>query len=139
MVIQKNLCLASYSLNLFLERKELIEGTLSHKQVSYIYASEADVLNMALFGTTAKQWRDENPGKEGNLRDHATIEHLVVLTNLESINAMLIHQDIKQPERLRQLNQMAISQMKSLLATKKKQHEKSKKKLIDGNCQKGLL
>jgi hypothetical protein len=73
---------------------------------------------MAMFGITAKQWRESNPDKKGNIRDHASLEQLVVLSNLESINAMLIHQEIKQTERLTQLNQMAIIQMKSLLISK---------------------
>lgn len=80
-----------------------------------MYASEADVLNMALFGMTAKQWRDSNPAEKGNIRDCATIQQLVVLSNLESINAMLIAQTIPQNERLVQLNKIAITQMKSLL------------------------
>ena len=73
------------------------------------------MLNVALFGKTAKNWRDENPNKKGNIRDFATIQQLVVLSNLESINAMLIHQGVTQKERLIQLNAMAISQMKSLV------------------------
>ena len=72
-------------------------------------------LNIALFGKTAKQWREENPEVKGNIRDFATIEQLVVLSNMESINAMLIQQEVPQPERLQQLNQLAITQMKSLL------------------------
>jgi len=74
------------------------------------------MLNMALFGMTAKQWRDANPKSEGNIRDAATIEQLVVLSNMESINAVLIHQGLNQSERLRQLNQIAITQMKSLVS-----------------------
>lgn len=74
-----------------------------------------DLLNVALFGITAKQWRDDNPTAKGNIRDEATIEQLVVLSNLESINAMLIQQGLEQPVRLKQLNQIAISQMKSLV------------------------
>ncbi len=70
---------------------------------------------MALFGKIAKQWRDENADKKGNIRDYATIEHLVVLSNMESTNALLIHQGVEQSNRLMQLNQMAITQMKSLL------------------------
>ena len=70
---------------------------------------------MALFGTTAKLWRDENPDAEGNIRDAASLEQLVVLSNLESINAVLIHQEVAQAERLKQLNSIAIVQMKSLL------------------------
>ena len=73
---------------------------------------------MALFGITAKQWRDANPDATGNIRDEATIEQLVVLSNLESINAVLIHQGKSQPERLQQLNAIAITQMKSLLNRK---------------------
>ena len=70
---------------------------------------------LALFGRTAKQWRDKNAYKSGNIRDYATIEQLVVLSNMESINAMLIQQGVSQPDRLLQLNQLAITQMKSLL------------------------
>lgn len=80
-----------------------------------MYADEADLLNVALFGLTAKQWRDSNTGKEGNIHDYATIEQLVVLSNLESINAVLIHQGMTQTERLKQLNKTAILQMKSLV------------------------
>jgi hypothetical protein len=87
-------------------------------QISIIYANEADVLNIALFGKTAKQWRDENPELKGNIRDFATIEQLVVLSNMESTNALMIHQGMEQGERLVQLNQMAITQMKSLISHK---------------------
>lgn len=76
------------------------------------------MLNMALFGLTAKQWREVNPNTEGNIRDTATIEQLVVLSNMESINAVLIRQELSQPERLAQLNQVAITQMKSLVGNK---------------------
>ena len=85
------------------------------KKLNFVYANEADLLNVALFGTTAKQWRDANPNSEGNIRDDASIEQLVVLSNLESINAVLIHQGVSQPDRLIQLNKIAITQMKSLL------------------------
>ena len=80
-----------------------------------MYADEADMLNMALFGMTAKQWREVNPKAEGNIRDAANIEQLVVLSNMESINAVLIHQGLQQSERLQQLNKIAITQMKSLV------------------------
>ncbi len=76
------------------------------------------MLNMALFGKTAMDWRNENPDAEGNIRDMATIEQLVVLSNMESINAVLIHQGLSQSERLLQLNKIAINQMKSLLGNK---------------------
>ncbi|HLV42138.1 MAG TPA: hypothetical protein VKY37_07660 [Brumimicrobium sp.] len=83
--------------------------------MSYVYASEADMLNVAIFGITAKTWRESYPKKKGNIRDGATIEQLVVLSNMESINALLIQQDISQSNRLIQLNKVAISQMKSLI------------------------
>lgn len=84
----------------------------------WVYANEADLLNVALFGITAKQWREKKPNTEGNLRDDATLEQLVVLSNLESINSILIHQGLEQSERLIALNKTAISQMKSLLANR---------------------
>ena len=116
--LQRTLSKINYQIHTDAIKENLIPSELSKKQISFIYANEADVLNMALFGITAKQWREANPEKKGNIRDHASIEQLVVLTNLESINAMLIHQEISQPERLMQLNQMAITQMKSLLKNK---------------------
>jgi hypothetical protein len=76
------------------------------------------MLNVALFGITAKEWRDANPKAEGNIRDTATIEQLVVLSNMESINAVLIHQGLEQSKRLQQLNKIAITQMKSLVGSK---------------------
>ena len=95
--------------------ENLIPAKLTKLQISYVYANEADLLNVALFGKTASEWRTENPTLHGNIRDTATIEQLVVLSNLESINAVMIHQEIEQSERLLQLNQIAITQMKSLL------------------------
>lgn len=83
-----------------------------------MYANEADLLNVALFGMTAKQWREANPYAAGNIRDEATLEQLVVLSNLESINSVLINQGLAQSERLTQLNQIAITQMKALVASK---------------------
>ncbi|MDQ6528442.1 KilA-N domain-containing protein [Flavobacterium sp. LHD-85] len=98
-------------------KENLIPISLTTYQRNFIYADEADILNVALFGKTAKQWRIENPNEKGNIRDIASIEQLVVLSNLESINAMLIQQDIEQNERLLKLNEIAISQMKSLINT----------------------
>jgi len=95
--------------------KEIIIPNLSSSQTNYTYANEADLLNVALFGITAKQWKEKNPNLKGNIRDDASIEQLVVLSNLESINALLINQGLLQKERLIQLNKVAISQMKSLL------------------------
>ncbi len=88
---------------------------IGNKDTALAYASEADLLNVALFGKTALQWRTENPDSKGNIRDEATLEQLVVLSNLESINAVLIHQSLSQAERLIQLNKIAITQMKSLV------------------------
>jgi hypothetical protein len=99
-------------------KENLIPKELSIQQINFVYANEADMLNMSLFGMTAKQWRDENLKAEGNLRDAASIEQLVVLSNMESINAILIHQGLNQSERLLQLNKIAITQMKSLLGSK---------------------
>ena len=112
---QRTLSKVNYKIHTDAIKERLIPDELSNKQTSIIYANEADVLNMALFGKTAKQWRNENPDIKGNIRDMASIQQLVVLSNLESINAMLIHQNISQKERLVQLNQLAISQMKSLV------------------------
>ena len=95
--------------------KKLIPKELSKSQINFVYANEAYMLNVALFGITAKDWREGNPKAEGNIRDHATIEQLVVLSNMESINAVLIHQQLNQAERLLQLNKIAITQMKTLL------------------------
>jgi hypothetical protein len=112
---QRTLAKVNYKIHTDAIKERLIPEQLNNKQTSIIYANEADVLNMALFGKTEKQWRDENPEKKGNIRDEATIQQLVVLSNLESINAMLIHQNVPQKDRLIQLNQMAITQMKSLV------------------------
>ncbi len=94
--------------------KENIVPTLNERQISFAYASEADVLNVALFGKTAKEWREENPDKKGNIRDYATIEQLLVIANMESFNAILIEKGLPQSERLKQLNSMAKSQLRVL-------------------------
>ena len=112
---QRTLAKVNYKIHTDAIKENLIPNLLSAKQTSIIYANEADVLNMALFGKTAKQWREENPNEKGNIRDYATIQQLVVLSNLESINAMLIHQEMPQNDRLVQLNKIAITQMKSLV------------------------
>lgn len=96
--------------------QNLIPQNLDSTQIGQIYATEADVLNVALYGRTAKQWREQHTDKPGNLRDYSAVEQLVVLSNLESINAELIRQGIDQPARLKILNQTAIAQMQSLLA-----------------------
>lgn len=115
---QRTLAKVNYHIHTDAIKETLIPAELSKQQISFVYANEADLLNVALFGLTAQEWRSQNPDAEGNIRDQATIEQLVVLSNMESINAVLIHQSLPQPERLMQLNQMAITQMRSLLGYK---------------------
>jgi len=116
--LQRTLAKINYHIHTDAIKENLIPKELSKQEINFVYANEADLLNVALFGITAKQWRDANPKAEGNVRDAATIEQLVVLSNMESINAVLIHQGLLQPERLKQLNKVAITQMKSLVANK---------------------
>ena len=92
-------------------KRNIIPEEVTPQQASIIYANEADVLNVAMFGMTAKQWRDANPDKKGNIRDYATINELICLSNMESLNAVFIDQGIPQGERLIKLNQIAIQQM----------------------------
>lgn len=113
--LQRTLAKVNYHIHTNAIKENLIPATLSKEKINRVYANEADLLNVALFGITAKQWRDANPKTEGNIRDAASIEQLVVLSNMESINAVLIHQGLKQSERLMQLNKIAITQMKSLV------------------------
>jgi hypothetical protein len=113
--LQRTLAKVNYHIHTDAIKEKLIPDQLTKPQISFVYASEADMLNMALFGKTAGEWRTEHPDAEGNIRDMATIEQLVVLSNLESINAVLIHQGLSQSIRLQQLNNIAITQMKSLL------------------------
>lgn len=113
--LTRTLAKVNYRIHTDAIKEKLIPQALPKEKINFVYADEADLLNVALFGTTAKQWRDANPKAEGNIRDEATIEQLVVLSNLESINAVLIHQGLPQPQRLQQLNTIAITQMKSLL------------------------
>ena len=116
--LQRTLAKVNYRIHTDAIKENLIPKELSKQQINFVYASEADMLNVALSGMTARQWRDANPKADGNIRDYTTIEQLVVLSNMESINAVLIHQNISQSERLKQLNSIAITQMKSLLANK---------------------
>ena len=112
--LQRTLAKVNYHIHTDAIKENLIPPELTKLQISLLYANEADILNMALFGKTALQWRSEHPDADGNIRDSATIEQLVVLSNMESINAVLINQQLTQSERLIQLNRIAISQMKSL-------------------------
>ena len=113
--VKRQLTKINYRIHTDAVREHLIPPQISQKLANHIYANEADVLNVALFGKTAKDWRKENKGKDGNIRDYADVTQLVVLANLEGINAELIKQEIPQSKRLIQLNQIAISQMISLV------------------------
>jgi hypothetical protein len=102
-------------------KQNLIPAELTQQQITYVYANEADVLNVALFGITAKQWRDTNPDLKGNIRDYASINELICLSNMENLNAVFINENIPQSERLVKLNQIAIQQMKVLEDVVKRQ------------------
>jgi hypothetical protein len=101
-------------------KKNLIPQELTPQQISYLYANEADVLNVSLFGMTAKQWRETNPNLKGNIRDYATINELICLSNLENLNAVFINENMPQNERLVKLNKIAIQQMQILEDTNRK-------------------
>ncbi len=111
---KRELAKINYKIHTDAIKENLIPQELSSAQVSVIYANEADVLNMALFGMTAKDWRELNPNKKGNIRDYATINELICLSNMENINSVLITDGVLQSDRLRKLNQVAISQMRVL-------------------------
>ena len=115
---QRTLAKVNYRIHTDAIKENLIPSEISNQQASFIYANEADLLNVALFGKTSKEWRSQNLEIKGNIRDEATIEQLVVLSNMESINALLIQQEFSQSERLVQLNKVAITQMKSLIESK---------------------
>ncbi len=112
--VRRNLTKINYRIHTDAIKSNLIPPALSGKQVSLVYASEADALNMALFGMTAKQWRDANPEEKGNIRDQANASQLVCLANLENLNALFINEGMEQPTRLKKLNSIAIQQMKIL-------------------------
>jgi len=113
--LQRMLSKINYRIHTDAIKDEIIPKIVTKEQAVHIYANEADLLNVALFGKTAVQWRDENPESKGNIRDYATLEQLVVLSNMESINALLIRQGLSQEKRLLQLNSVAITQMQSLV------------------------
>ncbi len=125
--IKRQLTKINYRIHTDAVKENLIPGNLTPKQTSIVYASEADVLNMALFGKTARRWRDENPDKKGNIRDYANISQLICLVNLENLNAVFINEGLPQSERLIKLNQIAIQQMKILV------QDHAVKMLNDGN------
>ena len=126
--LQRTLAKVNYQIHTDAIKENLIPQALTKEKINFIYTDEADMLNVALFGITAKQWREANPNAKGNIRDEANIEQLVVLSNMESINAVLIHQGIAQNERIKQLNNIAITQMKSLLGNKSMKQLTDKKR-----------
>jgi hypothetical protein len=111
---KRELAKINYHIHTDAIKHNLIPPELTPQQISYIYANEADVLNVSLFGKTAKEWRDQNPSLKGNIRDYATIIELICLSNMENINAVLINDGISQSDRLIKLNQIAIQQMRVL-------------------------
>lgn len=111
---KRELAKINYRIHTDAIKQNLIPKKLTQKETSIIYANEADVLNVALFGVTAKQWRETNPDLKGNIRDYATMNQLICLCNLENLNAVFIHENLIQSERLTKLNKIAIQQMKVL-------------------------
>ena len=116
--IKRNLTKINYRIHTDAIKENLIPKQLIPSQINFIYASEADILNVALFGMTAKQWSESNPDLKGNMRDYADVYQLICLANLESLNAHFINENIPQEQRVQKLNQVAIKQMKILLSNK---------------------
>ena len=114
---KRELAKINYRIHTDAIKNNLIPEELTSKQMSIVYADEADVLNVALFGKTAKEWREENPNLKGNIRDYANMNELICLSNLENINAVLINEQLPQKERLIKLNQIAIYQISVLQQT----------------------
>lgn len=113
--VKRHLTKINYRIHTDAIKDNLVPKALSKQEVNIIYASEADILNMALFGQTAKEWRDTHKGQEGNIRDYADVLQLIVLANLETLNATFINQKLSQSDRLQSLNKIAISQIHSLI------------------------
>jgi len=113
--LQRTLAKINYRIHTDAIREQMMPPKVSKEQANRIYASEADLLNVALFGKTAAEWRSDHPGEAGNIRDSATLTQLIVLSNLESVNAVLIRDGLGQSDRLVRLNQIAIAQLRSLL------------------------
>lgn len=109
--VRRELSKINYHIHTDAIKQNLIPATLTKQQVNMVYANEADVLNVALFGFTAKEWRNAHDDLQGNVRDYATVNQLICLSNMESLNSVLIKEGLPQPERLQKLNQIAISQM----------------------------
>ncbi len=116
--IRRNLTKINYRIHTDAIKRNLIPISLNKQQIGYVYACEADILNVALFGKTAAQWRRENPDEKGNIRDFANVSQLVCLANMENLNAVFIDEGFEQADRLVRLNQIAIQQMTILLEDK---------------------
>ncbi len=114
--IKRNLTKINYRIHTDAIKQNLFPKQLIPSQINYVYASEADILNVALFGMTAKQWSEANPNLKGNIRDYADVYQLVCLANLESLNAHFINENIPQEQRIKKLNEVAIKQMRILLS-----------------------
>lgn len=121
--LNRTLAKINYRLHTDAIQAHLIPAEVTPKQASITYANEADLLNVALFGQTAREWREANPDMDGNMRDHATLEQLLVLANLENMNAEFIHMELPQSDRIKRLNAIAIRQMRTLTARTAKQLE----------------
>jgi hypothetical protein len=121
--LNRTLAKINYRIHTDAIHTHLIPPEVTAKQAAFTYANEADLLNVALFGQTAREWRDANPGKDGNMRDHATLEQLLVLANLENMNAEFIHMALPQSDRIKRLNAIAIRQMQTLTTQMAKQLE----------------
>ena len=121
--IRRNLTKLNYKIHTDAIKQNLIPKELTPAQINFVYASEADILNVALFGMTANEWRESNPRLDGNIRDYADVNQLVCLANMESLNAHFIEENLSQVERLKKLNKLAITQMR-ILNTNTKQLEK---------------
>jgi hypothetical protein len=128
--IKRNLAKINYRIHTDAIKENLIPPELSGSQVNRIYASEADILNMALFGKTAAEWRKENPKKRGNIRDEANVSQLVCLSNLENFNALFLNEGLPPGERLQRLNQIAIHQMKILTSDRRVGYMERKQNLL---------
>ena len=113
--IRRNLTKINYRIHTDAIKENLVPATLNKQQINNVYASEADILNMALFGKTAAQWQSENPDEAGNIRDFANVSQLVCLSNMENLNAVFINEGLEQAERLTRLNRIAVHQMKILV------------------------
>ena len=114
--LNRTLAKINYRIHTDAIKENIIPPNITKEQEQHIYATEADVLNVAMFGKTALQWRKENPKREGNIRDYSSIEQLLVLANMESMNAEFVRMNLPQGERLKKLNTIAIAQLKSLTA-----------------------